>query len=96
MSLTSLKNIKNSRTLTLKTKLTPQEKKELKSIFQTLDPNKFWYLEATIPEPGEKVKSIEERIIQFVLVCNYSLPVRFNLILCIDRVTFFFFLPSRF
>ncbi|KAG2221872.1 hypothetical protein INT45_012516, partial [Circinella minor] len=68
LSLTSLKNIKNSRTLTLKTKLTPQEKKELKSIFQTLDPNKFWYLEATIPEPGEKVKSIEERIIQFVLV----------------------------
>ncbi|KAI7858785.1 hypothetical protein BDC45DRAFT_564895 [Circinella umbellata] len=48
--------------------------RNIKNIFQTLNPNKFWYLEATIPEPDEKRKSVEERIIKFALDCNYYHP----------------------
>ncbi|KAI9271768.1 hypothetical protein BDA99DRAFT_556981 [Phascolomyces articulosus] len=58
----------------LKTKISVGEKNELQAIFNTLDQDKFWYLQATLKEAGVKGLSVEERVVQFALNCNYYHP----------------------
>ena len=64
------KRVKNPNPHLYKTKLTSNDKTELKAIFENLDPKIFWYLKSTIPEQNQKAKSVEERMIDFALSCN--------------------------
>ncbi|KAI7851221.1 hypothetical protein BDC45DRAFT_572304 [Circinella umbellata] len=67
------KRVKHPNPHLYKTKLTSNDKTELKAIFENLDSKNFWYLKSTIPEQNQKAKSVEERMIDFALNIQLSL-----------------------
>ena len=54
--------------------LTDHEKQQLNEMFEKLDPNKFWTLQATEKEASKKKEkpiAVEEKMMEFARSCNY-------------------------
>ena len=64
-------NTTNSKAPSLKTTVSEARKVELQATFDKLDKSKFWVLNSTVADEHGKRLSVEERVIDFALKCNF-------------------------
>ncbi|KAL1933711.1 hypothetical protein VTP01DRAFT_7801, partial [Rhizomucor pusillus] len=83
---TTRSQVSKSSSSPLKVKLTATDKQAIKANFEKLDSLQFWTLEATVAQAareGIEAISVEQKVIEFALSCNYYHPSQ-SLILDLD------------